>query len=100
MDIKLASPFISQLLNNSSLSSLKPWDRFLNPIISMLGAAAATPIEFSIIAFRNISSLSGLGFSSKTPPRLASSSPTLARRHLASASSSASAAASSPPKVR
>uniref|UniRef100_A0A0E0DVU6 Uncharacterized protein n=1 Tax=Oryza meridionalis TaxID=40149 RepID=A0A0E0DVU6_9ORYZ len=55
--LKLASPFISQLLNNSSLSSLKPWDRFLNPIISMLGAAAATPIEFSIIAFRNISSL-------------------------------------------
>ena len=39
----LASPFISQLLNNSSLSSLRPCDMFLNPSISMLGVAA-TPI--------------------------------------------------------
>jgi len=65
----LASPFISQLLNNSSLSSLRPCDMFLNPSISMLGAAA-TPIEFSITALRKISSLVFLNKSDRPLPSI------------------------------
>ena len=65
----LASPFISQLLNNSSLSSLKLCDIFLNPNISILGAAA-TPIEFSITALRKISSLVFLNKSDRPLPSI------------------------------
>ena len=67
----LASPFISQLLNNSSLSSLRPCDMFLNPSISMLGAAA-TPI-FSITALRKISSLVFLNKSDRPLPSISMS---------------------------
>ena len=65
----LASPFISQLLNSSSLSSLRLRDVFLNPSISMLGAAA-TPIEFSITALRKISSLVFLNKSDRPLPSI------------------------------
>ena len=47
----LASPFISQLLNNFSLSSLRPCDMFLNPSLSMLDAAATHICLHAILQF-------------------------------------------------